>query len=680
MQSPAPITAIKEEVTALRALLREHNYRYYVLDQPEIPDSEYDRIFRRLQTLESQHPELITTDSPTQRVGDKPLSAFSEVVHDPKNPMVSLQNVFNEEELRAFHERVCRGLGLSRVEYICEPKLDGVAVSLIYRDGRLWQASTRGDGYVGEDVTLNVRTIRNIPLVLRGEDYPKESFEVRGEIYMPIKQFEVLNETAVAQGKKLFMNPRNAAAGSLRQLDPKIAATRGLRFFCYGFADEEGRFFTRGAHRSERFEMLSSWGFSVVPGWKVVSDIQGCAAYYEEMVSKRAQLPFEVDGVVFKVNSIEQIRQLGTLSRHPRWAIAYKFPAREEMTQIQQVEFQVGRTGAVTPVARLEPVFVGGVTIRNVSLHNMDFVEQLGVRIKDFVVVRRAGDVIPQVVSVVFSKRPEKTEPILLPLQCPVCGSEVIKPEGEAIARCTGGLYCRAQLKESTRHFASRRAMDINGLGDKLIEALVDEKMIQEVADIYVLDKSKLVGLERMGEKSADNLLREIEKSKKTTLPRFIYALGIRGVGEVTAFNLAQHFKSLEHLMKADELLLEGVSDIGPVTAEQITGFFRQQHNIALIDRLKALGVRWESIKAAPKTASPLLGKVFVLTGTLSSMTREAAKEKLQVLGAKVSESVSQKTDYIVAGESPGSKLEKAVKMEICVLNEKEFLSILSEG
>lgn len=670
MSVPASIIA---EVKQLRSVLHEHNYRYYVLDCPEIPDSEYDRLFRRLQALESQYSALVTPDSPTQRVGDHPLSSFSQVVHDPNNPMVSLQNVFNDEELLAFHERVCKGLNQSEIEYICEPKLDGVAVSLIYQDGVLQQASTRGDGYVGEDVTSNVRTIQNIPLMLRGEGYPAGRFEVRGEVYMPLRQFEALNEAALSQGQKLFMNPRNAASGSLRQLDPKITARRGLRFFCYGFAGEERETMPGIVSRSQRFELLLSWGLSVVPDWEVVQGIEGCKAYYQRLMARRDQLPFEMDGVVFKLNLIQQIAQLGTLSRHPRWAIAYKFPAKEEVTQIKDVTFQVGRTGAITPVARLDPVFVGGVTISNVSLHNMDVIEQLGVHIKDFVVVRRAGDVIPQIVSVVLSRRPDDALSIHLPSHCPVCHSEVIKPEGEAIARCTGGLYCHAQLKESARHFASRRAMDIEGLGDKLIEMLVDQGMIREVADVYDLDKTRMVALERMGEKSVHNLLDALEESKKTTLPRFIYALGIRGVGEVTALNLAHYFGSLEPLMEADEAILQKVPDIGPIISEQIRAFFRQPHNVDLIHRLQKLGVHWENLEPMQVAEGALAGKTFVLTGTLSLMTREEAKEKLQALGAKVSESVSRKTDYLVVGDMPGSKLEKALSFGVKVLNEQDF-------
>lgn len=666
-----------DEVKQLRSLIHEHNYRYFVLDNPEIPDIEYDRLFRRLQGLEAQYPELISPDSPTQRVGNKPLSAFSTVVHDPENPMVSLQNVFNDEELMAFHERVCKGLDEVHIEYICEPKLDGVAVSLIYQDGFLSQASTRGDGYVGEDVTSNIRTIQNVPLVLRGKGFPEGRFEVRGEVYMPLSQFEALNEAALSQGQKVFMNPRNAASGSLRQLDPKITAQRGLRFFCYGFGGEEQAVLPALTKRSQRFEALLSWGFSVVPDWEVVQDIEGCMAYYQRLMACRDQLPFEMDGVVFKLNNVRQIAQLGTLSRHPRWAIAYKFPAKEEITQIKDVSFQVGRTGAVTPVARLEPVFVGGVTISNVSLHNLDFVEQLGVRVNDFVVVRRAGDVIPQVVSVVLSRRPAHTLAIQMPSHCPVCGSEVIKPEGEAIARCTGGLYCPAQLKESVCHFASRRAMDVEGLGDKLVEMLVDQGMIHEVADVYTLDKGQLAGLERMGEKSASNLLEVLDKSRKTTLPRFIYALGIRGVGEVTAMNLGRYFGSMEALMEAEEEALQNVPDIGPVIAEQIRGFFRQPHNVDLIYRLQKLGVYWENLEPAQEVRGALAGKIFVLTGTLSQLTREEAKEKLQARGAKVSESVSRKTDYVVVGVEPGSKLKKASDLGVKILDEAAFLDLL---
>lgn len=667
---------IVDEIKTLRLQLQEHNYLYYIKDAPEVPDSEYDRLFRRLQELESQYPDLITSDSPTQRVGNQPVSAFSKVIHDPNNPMVSLQNVFNDDELLAFHERICKALGESTIEYICEPKLDGVAVSLIYQDGILEQGSTRGDGYMGEDVTTNIRTIKNIPLTLRGKNYPMGRFEVRGEVYMPILHFEALNKIALQDGQKLFMNPRNAASGSLRQLDPKITAARGLRFFCYGFASEEQDLYGM-TKRGERFEVLSSWGFSVVPNWKIVEGIEGCMEYYKYQMKRRDQLPFEIDGVVFKLNRIEQITKLGTLSRHPRWAIAYKFPAKEEITQIREITFQVGRTGAVTPVARLEPVFVSGVTISNVSLHNMDFVEQLDIRVKDFIVIRRAGDVIPQVVSVVLSRRPKDVSKIHFPKHCPVCHSEVIKPLGEAVARCTGGLYCRAQLKESIRHFASRRAMDIEGFGDKLTEILVDRGMVREVADIYALDRERLLLLERMGEKSVDNLFKALEKSKNTTLARFIYALGIRGVGEVTALNLARHFGSFEALMMADEMVLQKISDIGPIVAEQIEGFFRQSHNVDLVHRLQTLGIHWQDIVLTHKKEGELTGKTFVLTGTLSHMTREEAKEKLQQLGAKVSNQVSSKTNYLVVGDDPGSKLEKASKFCVNILKENDFLALL---
>jgi DNA ligase (NAD+) len=671
--------SIKKEVKELRHRIQEHNYYYYVLDRPEIPDSEFDALFRRLQALEEQYPDLMDPTSPTQRVGERPLSAFSQVKHDPNHPMLSLQNVFDEAGFLAFHERVCKNLGKETIEYIGEPKLDGVAVSLIYEEGFFVQAATRGDGYIGEDITANIKTIPSIPLKLRGEDYPKGRFEVRGEVYMPIPHFESLNKMLLSKEQKPFMNPRNAAAGSLRQLNPKVTATRALKFFSYGVAKEELISKKGISTRKEHFEWLLALGFSIVPSWRVLLNPKDCFQYYQEILSSRETLPFEVDGVVFKVNSIADIKHLGSVSRHPRWAIAYKFPAKEAVTQIKAVDFQVGRTGAVTPVARLEPVVVGGVTIRNATLHNMDFVEQLGVRLQDFVVLRRAGDVIPQVLSIVKNKRPQKTKAIVLPSHCPICSAEVIKPEGEAVARCTGGLYCQAQLKERIRHFASRKAMNVEGLGKKLIDTFVDQQLVKEVPDLYTLKNEQIASLERMGEKSASNLLDALEKSKKTQLPHFIYALGIRGVGEVTALNLARHFGSLENFMKAEKEALMEVGDIGPIVAEQIFAFFRQQHNIELINKLLELGIHWPAIKARMLSSGRLTNKTFVLTGTLDSMTREEAKEKLQALGAKVTESVSQKTDYVITGSSPGSKLEQAKKNNVKILDENAFINFIDQ-
>jgi DNA ligase (NAD+) len=665
---------IAGEVERLRAELDTHNYSYYVKDAPTIPDAEYDRLFRRLQELETAHPELIAPDSPTQRVGAAPLPAFEEVRHHV--PMLSLGNAFTEEELYAFDKRIRDRLKTdATIEYAVEPKLDGLAVSLLYEDGKLVRGATRGDGYTGENITQNIRTIKSVPLRLQG-DYPKV-LEVRGEVFMSKAGFEKMNAEARERGAKVFANPRNAAAGSLRQLDSRITASRPLEIYCYSMGRIDGA--EAPATQSEMLAALKRWGLRVNPESKVVQGAEGCWRYYQDIGRKRDRLPYEIDGVVYKVNSLKLQEQLGFVSRAPRWAIAHKFPAQEELTTLQAVEFQVGRTGALTPVARLTPVSVGGVTVSNATLHNMDEIERKDVRVGDTVIVRRAGDVIPEVVSVVLERRPKKTRKISLPEKCPVCGSDIVRAEGEAVARCTGGLYCPAQRKEAIKHFASRKALDIEGLGDKLVDQLVEQNHIKHIDDLFSLTQEQLSALERMGDKSAANLIAALEKSKATTLPRFIYALGIREVGEATAVSLANHFGDLQALMKADAEALQAVPDVGPVVAEHVATFFEQAHNREIIDKLIKAGVHWPKIKKTASAAvKPLDGKTYVLTGTLSAMTREEAKEKLQQLGAKVAGSVSKNTTAVIAGENPGSKLAKAEALGVPVLDETELMKLLS--
>ncbi|WP_457675931.1 NAD-dependent DNA ligase LigA [Thiolapillus sp.] len=658
-------------VRDLREQIDYHNYRYYVLDDPEIPDSEYDRLLRELQELEAAHPELVTPDSPTQRVGARPLKEFSEVRH--KVPMLSLNNAFSDGELADFDERVRKLLGVEQVAYSAEPKLDGLAISLRYEQGRLVQGATRGDGHRGEDVTANVRTIGAIPLRLRGKGWP-EVLEVRGEIFMPRKGFEALNRRARQKGEKTFANPRNAAAGSLRQLDPKVTATRPLSFYAYSWGELSVD--NLGDSYSQVMAVIRDYGLPVSPELKVVRGLQGCLNYFAAMSKKRDSLDYEIDGVVFKVDDLAQQERLGYVSRAPRWAIARKFPAQEALTMVKDVEFQVGRTGAVTPVARLEPVEVGGVVVSNATLHNMDEVRRKDVRIGDTVYVRRAGDVIPEIVRVLPERRPADAREVVLPAHCPVCGSDIIKPEGEAVARCTGGLFCPAQRKEAIKHFASRRAMDIEGLGDKLVEQLVERELVHDPADLYSLDKEQLTGLERMGEKSAQNLLDALERSKETTLARFLYALGIREVGEATSQALARQFRSLEALEKATEEELQETPDVGPIVAAHIAAFFRQPHNREVIDKLLAAGIHWPEVEAPPEEEQPLAGKTFVLTGTLSR-PRSEIKAELQALGAKVTGSVSKKTDYLVAGEAAGSKLARARELGITILDEAALQKLL---
>ena len=654
----------------LREQIRLHNHRYYVLDDPQIPDAEYDRLMRELQALEAEHPELISADSPTQRVGAQPLSAFGEVQHEV--PMLSLDNAFDDDELADFDRRVRERLELEKIEYTAEPKLDGLAVSLLYEHGILQRGATRGDGNRGEDITQNVRTIKSVPLRLLGKGYPQR-LEVRGEIIISHAGFRQLNAQQAAQGEKLFANPRNAAAGSLRQLDPHITARRPLEMYCYGVGLVEGG--TLPDRHSDRLERLRNWGLRVYAGIKRVSGLEACTAYYQTMAARRDSLPFDIDGVVFKVDLIQAQDQLGFVARAPRWAIARKFPAQEELTRVLAIDVQVGRTGAITPVARLEPVFVGGVTVTNATLHNEDEVRRKDVHIGDTVIVRRAGDVIPEVVSVITERRPADAKPFVMPTQCPFCGSDIERVAGEAVARCIGGLYCEAQRKEAIKHFASRRAMDIEGLGDKLVEQLVEQQLIDDVAGLYSLDAAVIAGLERMGEKSANNLIAALEKSKTTTLDRFLYALGIREVGDATARALAQAFGSLEALMQADEAQLEAVRDIGPIVARHIVHFFQQAHNREVIDKLLAAGIHWPAIAVTGQ--QPLEGQTYVLTGSLNSMTRDEAKQRLQALGAKVSGSVSKKTTAVIAGDKSGSKLSKAEALGVTVMDEEDLLCLL---
>ncbi|RUO60591.1 NAD-dependent DNA ligase LigA [Pseudidiomarina insulisalsae] len=668
-------SAVKQRVQELRALITRYNREYYELDEPSVPDIEYDRLFRELQQLEQAHPQLQSEHSPTQKVGSKPLDAFSQVAHEM--PMLSLDNAFETEEFEAFARRVEERLdSASAIAYCCEPKLDGAAVSLLYEDGKLVRGATRGDGQVGEDITANVRTIRNLPLQLSGE-FPAR-LEVRGEVFMPVQAFAEYNEKALARGEKAFANPRNAAAGSLRQLDSRVTAQRPLHFYAYsmGVVSEETQL---ADSHYQRLQQLQSWGLPVSAEVKRVNDASGCKAYYADILARRDQLRYEIDGVVLKVDSIAQQQDLGFVSRAPRWAIAWKFPAQEEMTVLKGVDFQVGRTGAITPVARLEPVAVGGVTVSNATLHNADEIARLDVQLGDTVVIRRAGDVIPQVVNVVRERRPADAKPIEFPADCPVCGSHVERAEGEAVTRCTGGLICAAQSKEALKHFASRKAMDIDGLGDKLIELLVEREWLKSPADLYRLKARELAQLPRMGEKSAQNIVAAIAASKTTTLPRFLYALGIREVGEATAANLASHFASLSALAAARQEQLEEVSDVGSVVASHIYQFFREPHNQRVIDELLELGVSWPKVEKLAAAEATLAGNTYVLTGTLTTMTRDEAKQALQARGAKVTGSVSAKTTAVVAGDNAGSKLAKAEQLGVPVLSEDDLQELLND-
>lgn len=661
-------------IQEIKETIRQYNHEYYVLDAPTVPDSHYDKLFRELLSLEEQFPQLKTTDSPSQRVGGEALSAFEQVKH--RVPMLSLDNVFNAQGYESFDKRIKDRVKLSEedIVYCCEPKLDGLAVSLRYENGILVTAATRGDGQTGENITQNARTIKSIPLQLSGENIPVV-LEVRGEVLMSKKGFEKLNDTARKNNEKTFANPRNAAAGSLRQLDSRITAKRPLEIFCYGLGEVIG--FELPASHYEMMQQLATWGFRINPLLALSKGVDACEDYYQNMLKKRESLPYEIDGVVYKVDSYSLQKRLGFVSRAPRWAIAYKFPAQEEMTTLLSVDFQVGRTGAITPVARLAPVNVGGVVVSNATLHNLDEIARLDIREKDTVIIYRAGDVIPKVVSVVKEKRPKDAKIIQAPTKCPACGAKVERLESEAVLRCTAPTTCGAQQKESIKHYASRKAMDIDGLGDKLVEQLVDEGLLINVADLYELKLEKLVALERMAEKSAQNLLSAIEVSKQTTLPRFIYALGIREVGEATAQSLAKHFLNLDALMKADRETLEQVEDVGPKVATFIWDYFSNKQTQALIQRLLDAGIHWPEIKAPDASEQKLAGQTFVLTGTLSKMSRAEAKEHLQKLGAKVAGSVSAKTSCVVAGEAAGSKLAKAKELGIKVMSEDELMTLL---
>jgi DNA ligase (NAD+) len=664
--------AVRQRATQLRAEIDRHNYRYHVLDDPEVPDAEYDRMLRELKALEEKHPDLVVPESPTQRVGGAPIAVFAEVRH--RKPMLSLDNAFSREEVVAFDRRLRERLKTDgEIDYCCEPKLDGLAVSLTYRAGTLAIAATRGDGTVGEDVTHNIRTIKSVPLRLTGHSLP-ELLEVRGEVFMSKAGFQEMNRRATEQGEKAFVNPRNAAAGSLRQLDPRLTAKRPLEIFFYGAGLIEGR--ELPACHSLVLEQLRAWGLRTSPETRVVRGVEALFRYYEDIGKRRASLRYQIDGVVYKVDSRAQQEALGFVARAPRWALAHKFPAEEEMTRVRDIEWQVGRTGALTPVARLEPVFVGGATVSNATLHNIDELLRKDVRIGDTVILRRAGDVIPEVVGVITEKRPARTSPVQLPKKCPICGSDVERQEGEAIARCTGMLVCPAQLKEALRHSASRRALNIDGLGSKLIEQLVDAGMVKNPGDLYRLTATELAILERMGEKSAAKLVDSLERSKQTTLARFLYALGIRDVGEATADALASHFRTLAAIQEASIEDIEEVPDIGPVTAAHVHAFMAEPRNREVIAALVRLGVKWPEATLADVSDSAFSGKTIVLTGKLSSLSRDEAAERVRQLGGKVAGSVSKNTDYVVAGADAGSKLRKANELGIKILDEGEFLEL----
>lgn len=665
--------SVRLRVERLRAEIDRHNYRYHVLDDPEIPDSGYDRLMNELRELEREHPSLVVADSPTQRVGGAPIAGFAQVRH--RVPMLSLENAFTREDVEAFDRRVREKLETEReIEYACEPKLDGLAVSLTYRKGSLELAATRGDGSVGEDVTHNIRTIQSVPLRLASKAHP-DLLEVRGEVFISIPGFNEMNRVAAEKGDKTFVNPRNAAAGSLRQLDPRLAASRPLEIYFYGMGVVEGRRMP-GRH-SEVLAALREWGLRTSPESRVVKGVDGLLGYYEEIGGNRSKLRYQIDGVVYKVDLLDEQRELGFVARAPRWALAHKFPAEEEMTRVRAVEWQVGRTGALTPVARLDPVFVGGATVANATLHNIDELRRKDVRVGDTIILRRAGDVIPEVVRVIAEKRPKGAVPVRLPERCPVCGSDVEREEGEAVARCTGALVCPAQLKESLRHFASRRAMDIDGLGSKLVDQLVDQGLVKDAAGLYRLDKSQLAELDRMGDKSAANLEQALSRSKETTFARFLFALGIRDVGEATAEALARHFRDLEALRAATPADIEEVPDIGPITAAHVSAFLAEARNSKVIDALVGLGIRWPEVPAATAGGKELEGKTFVLTGKLSTMSRDEAGDLVRERGGSVSGSVSKRTDYVVVGEEAGSKLKKSTELGIEILDEDAFLALI---
>jgi len=658
-----------KRIAELREQIRRHDFRYYVLDDPEVSDARYDALMAELRALEAAHPGLVAPDSPTQRVGGAPSGAFGEVVHAV--PMLSLDNAFTDQDVLDFDRRVRERLDVESVEYSAEPKIDGLAVSLRYERGRLVQAATRGDGTKGEDVTANVRAIRSVPLTLRGSHVPP-LLEVRGEVYMTRRSFELLNLRAGERGEKTFVNPRNAAAGSLRQLDPKVTASRALDLFCYGVG-ATGHWPMPRRH-SEVLAALREFGLRTCPAIEVVEGVRGALDYYARMGRRRDALGYDIDGVVYKVDRLDWQRDLGFVARAPRWAVAHKFPAQEETTVVRDVEFQVGRTGALTPVARLEPVFVGGVTVSNVTLHNMDELARKDVRIGDTVVVRRAGDVIPEVVRVIPDLRPNGARVVQLPKLCPVCGSHVTRDEGEAVARCSGGLVCSAQRREALRHFASRRAMDIEGLGDKLVEQLVDAGRVETPADLYSLTADELAGLERMGPKSAANLVEALERSKQTTLPRFLFALGIRDVGESTALALATHFGRLEALESATLDEVQQVRDVGPVVAAHVRDFFDEPRNRKVIAELRRRGVSWPDVALTRASGElPLSGETLVITGTLATLTRDQARDAARAAGATVTDSVSKKTTLLVVGADAGSKLRKAQELGLTIIDEDEF-------
>lgn len=672
---------IKSQIAALRNQLERYNEEYYLADAPTVPDAEYDRVMRELIALERAHPSLLDPNSPSQKVGGAPVSAFPAVEHEL--PMLSLDNVFSDDELTSFEKRIMSRLEQTEaITFCCEPKLDGLAVSLLYENGLLVRGATRGDGTTGEGITENVRTIKAIPLRLKGSDIPAR-LEVRGEVFMPLAGFKAMNEAALANGDKVFANPRNAAAGSLRQLDSRITAQRPLSFYCYGVGLVTGE--PLGDSHFAVLERLKGWGLPVSPEVKRCTGKAECEQYYADILQRRADLPYEIDGVVYKVDALALQAQLGFVARAPRWATAHKFPAQEELTTLLNVEFQVGRTGAITPVAKLAPVSVAGVTVSNATLHNADEIARLGVMIGDTVIIRRAGDVIPQVVAVVLEKRPSDAAEIIFPNHCPVCGADIERIEGEAIARCSGGLFCAAQRKEAIKHFASRKALDIDGLGTKIIEQLVDAQLVKTPADLFALTYDDLLTLERMGDKSATKLLASIDQARATTLPRFLYALGIREIGEATANNLAQHFLTLEAVLAAEIPELLEVADVGEIVAKHLYYFVRQPENQAVINALvqsKAEGgaaIHWPKIISPPASAQPLAGQTFVLTGTLNQLSRHQAKAALQALGAKVAGSVSAKTSCVVAGDAAGAKLVRAQELEIPIIDESGLQALLAQ-
>lgn len=666
--------SVQNQLDNLREKLREYEYHYHVLDNPLVPDAEYDRLMNELKNLEWQHPELITADSPTQRVGAKPLDGFAQIQHEI--PMLSLDNAFSDEDLDGFLRRIEDRISVNgkELEFCCEPKLDGLAVSILYVDGILSQAATRGDGTTGEEITANIRTIRNVPLKLKMAN-PPARLEVRGEVFMSQAGFEALNERALEKGEKTFANPRNAAAGSLRQLDPKITRQRPLVLNAYGIGVYESDDELPATHFA-RLQWLKEIGIPVNNEITLAKGREQLLAFYQKIQQKRSTLGYDIDGTVLKVNDIALQEQLGFISKAPRWAIAYKFPAQEEMTILNDVEFQVGRTGAITPVAKLEPVFVAGVTVSNATLHNGDEIERLGIAIGDTVIIRRAGDVIPQIIGIVAERRPENAKKIEFPTACPVCQSAVVRVEGEAVARCTGGLFCGAQRKEALKHFVSRKAMDIDGVGEKLIEQLMERELIHTPADLFKLDQTTLMRLDRMGEKSANNALQSIEKAKNTTLTRFLFALGIRDVGEATAQNLANHFGTLDAIRHATFEQLQQVQDVGEVVANRIVRFWQEPHNVEVVEDLIAQGVHWQDVVQQEIADNPLKDKRVVLTGTLTQLTRDQAKAILQQLGCKVAGSVSSKTDYLIAGEKAGSKLAKAQELGVKILSEQDLVAL----